>query len=209
MRTIEQIRAAMLKKGYVFFEKGDYNLNLIAVRENDIFENTFSDTFYCIFKKAGVWQTIEMEWTTLAGTLGHGGEKNPLTGAETGTGVDGVAIIIPNQYRGVYKFVDTYIGFLSYPYFMQVKNMDYWRDNDRNGLITKGKVYTGNYATLLHRMTNNNVNSKQVNSQYVAWSQGCNGAPEPQFRKLLRPVREAIKLYGNSFTYTILEAKDL
>ena len=140
-RTIEQIKAVMLKKGHKFFENGDYNLNIIAVRENNVFENTFSDTLYIIFKKAGVWQNIVLPWTTLAGTLGVGGEKNPLTGTQTGTGVDGVAIIAEGQYLGVYQFIDSYKGFLKYPYFAQIKNMHYYRDNDKNGIITKGMLY--------------------------------------------------------------------
>lgn len=209
-QIIEQLREVCKKKGYAFFERGDYNLNLIGVRENDAFENTFSDTLYCAYKEKGVWKLITIKWTTLAGTLGIGGEKNPLTGAQTGTGVDGVAVILEGQYRRVYRFIDTYNGWLWYPYFDQIANMKYLRDNDKDGLISrKGKVYEGNYKTNMHRMSNNGVESNQVNFWNVGWSQGCQGAPEPDFRKLLFAVREAVKRFGNVFSYTLLHRNDL
>ncbi|MDX1903796.1 MAG: hypothetical protein SFU27_06510 [Thermonemataceae bacterium] len=206
-RTIEQIKAVMQKKEYVFFEKGDYNLNLIAVRENDSFENTFSDTLYVIYKVKGIWQMLVLPWTTLAGTKGIGGEQKPLTGAQTGTGVDGVAVIVEGQYRSVFNFVDTYTGFSKYPFFNQVQPMNYYRDNDRDGKITRtGKVYRGNYATLLHRMSNNGVASNEVNTEWASWSQGCNGCPEPEFARLVELTRKAVKLHGTLFTYTLLHA---
>lgn len=203
--TIEQLRASILARNYAFFEQGDYNLNIVAIRENDVFENTFSDTLHLAYKEGGVWKLITTPWTTLAGTLGRGGEQSPLTGTGTGTGVSGVAIIVPSQYRRVFKFVDNYWQWLAYPFFQQIGNMQYWRDNNKNGVIDKGKIYVGNYATNLHRMGNNGVQKTWVNSQWEWWSQGCNGSCEPDFKKILAPTREAVKKWGNIFSYTMLE----
>lgn len=209
-RTPEQVLSVMEKKGYLVFKNGNYNLNIIAVRENDEFENNFSDTLYVIYYISGAIKMLEIPWTTLAGTKGKGGSNNPLTGKETGTGVDGVAVIVEGQYRKAYEFVDTYNGFLSYPYFNQIwgYELDYYRDNDKDRWITRGKIYKGDYRTCLHRMSNNGVNSKEVNLDFVPWSQGCNGAPEPEFKKLVELTRKAVSLWGNKFTYTILHAKD-
>jgi hypothetical protein len=206
--TVERTREALRKKGYAFFEAGDYNLNIIGVRNKQIFDNKFSDRLILLYKVNGIWRTLETAWTTLAGTAGKGGEQNPLTAQETGTGVSGTAVIIPNQYRRVYKFVDNYFLWLSYPYFAQVNNMQYWRDNDKNGKITKGKIYSGNYATNLHRMSNNNEPRTVINDMFVAWSQGCNGSPEPEYKKILPIVRESVKRYGDIFTYTLLDKED-
>lgn len=209
-QIIEQLRATCKRLKYAFFEKGDFNLNIIAVRENDIFENAFSDTLYIAYKVKGVWQLLTLPWTTLAGTLGIGGEQNPLTGAQTTTGIDGTAVILEGQYRGVYKFVDSYTGWLWYPYFDQIKDMKYLRDNDKNGVVTRaGKVYEGNYKTNMHRMSNNGIPSRFVNFWNVGWSQGCQGNPEPEFRKLLFAVREAVKLYGDIFTCTLLHRNQI
>ena len=212
--TTEQIvathREACRKVGYVFFEQGDYNLNIHAIRTDDVFDNRFSDCLRILYKEAGIWQVFESKWTTLAGTKGFGGEQSPLTGAQTGTGVSGVAVIVPNQYRRVYKFVDNYWQWLAYPFFQQVGNMQYWRDNDKNGIITKGRVYTGNYATNLHRMGNNRVEKEQVNSEIEYWSQGCNGSPEPQFKGILPIVRKAIvACKSDLFSYALFDSAQL
>ncbi len=208
LATIAQLKAICLKKGYAFFENGDYNLNMIAIRENDEFENTFSDTLHIAYKVNNVWELLTTKWTTLAGTLGVGGEKNPLTASQTGTGVSGTAVIVEGQYRSVYQFIDSYTGWLWYPYFNQIKPMKYYRDNDKDGKITRTTIHEGNYATNMHRMSNNGVESNQVNFWNVGWSQGCMGNPEPQFRLILPAVREAVKRYGDKFTMTLLHRKD-
>ncbi len=208
LATIEKLKSVCQKKGYAFFENGDYNLNIIAIRENDLFENTFSDTFHLAYKVNGVWELRTTKWTTLAGTLGKGGEKSPLTGAETGTGVSGTAVIAEGQYRGAYQFVDTYTGWLWYPYFDQIKNLKYYRDNDKDGKITRTTIYEGNYKTNMHRMSNNGVRSEQVNFWNVGWSQGCMGSPEPQFKLMLSAVRESVKIFGHKFTMTLLHRND-
>lgn len=207
-KQIQVLKQVCQKKGYSFFENGDYNLNIIAIRENDVFENTFSDTLHIAYKVNNIWQLMTIPFTTLAGTLGVGGEQNPLTAQQTGTGVSGTAVIIEGQYKGAYKFIDTYVGFLWYPYFMQIKPLKYYRDNDKNGIITRGKIYEGNFGTLLHRMSNNGVESKQVNFWNVGWSQGCMGSPEPQFKKILPIVRQSVKMYGDLFTLTLLHRND-
>lgn len=209
---ILRLKNACQKLGYAFFENGDFNLNLIAVRENDVFENTFSDTLNIVYKENGIWKLEKYNWTTLAGTLGVGGEQNPLTASQTGTGVSGTAVIVEGQYRGVFRFVDSNnynTLWLQYPYFDQIKNMNYYRDNDKNGIISRGRIYQGNYKTNLHRMTNNGVISRFVNYWNVGWSQGCNGCPEPDFKKIVDLVRKAVVLYGNVFSYTLLHRNQI
>jgi hypothetical protein len=212
-QLIEQMRETCKALDYPFFERGDFNLNLHAIRKqspNGVdFSNTFDDELRLSYKENGVWKLVRTKWTTLAGTLGQGGALNPLTGVQTGTGVDGVAVIKSGFYKSVFRFVDSYTGFLWYPYFDQVGNLDYYRDNDKDLKITKGKTYTANFKTLLHRMSNNNIESDIVNRWDVAWSQGCNGAPEPQFRQLLHPTRQAVKLFANLFSYGIFDETQL
>jgi len=41
------------------------------------------------------------------------------------------------------------------------------------------------------------------------WSLGCMGAAEPEFKKILPIVRASVKLYGDKFTGTIIESKDI
>jgi hypothetical protein len=53
---VAQLRAVLKKKGYAFFESGDFNLNIIAIREDDKFDNKFSDTVHIAYKVFGKWR---------------------------------------------------------------------------------------------------------------------------------------------------------
>ena len=58
--AINKVKSIMSRRGYSFFEKGDYNLNLIGVRSDIKVANKFADTFLCIFKESGNW--VLREW---------------------------------------------------------------------------------------------------------------------------------------------------
>lgn len=211
-KLIEKILFVYKKLGYKFFDEGDYNLNIIAIRENDVFENTFSDTLYAIYKVSGVWQVLALPWTTLAGTLGFGGEQSPLTAAQTGTGQDGVAIILEGQYRGALKWVRNGWRYPFVKYLKQIKPFKYLRDNNRNFKIDRNlPVQTGIYQTHLHPMSSTGLLTKFVNYWGSPWSQGCMGAPEPEFRKLEKLIELCIKMrpdLGDTFTLTVLHRND-
>lgn len=197
--TVEQIKAVMQQKAMQFFEE-EKRINLVAIRMDDIFDNRFSDKLFCIISINGKQKVTEIPWTTMPGTLGQGGVFNPLTVY----GVTGSAVMVEGQYT--YTFVDDYSGWLSYPYGYQTHPVKYYRDGNRDNRLDRGKTYEGLIGLNLHRMSNNDVEAEQVNSDYVAWSQGCQGASEPHFKKLLNPVRHHLSQYGVTFQYTLLHA---
>jgi hypothetical protein len=208
--SLKGIRSALKLKGYKFYED-EGKVNLIAVRMDDTYDNKFSDKLFVIQNIKGKFKMVEIPWTTTAGTLAHGGTLDPLGAKETGTGVAGTATVLENQYEDVYTFVDSKNYqklWLKYPYLYQTGNMDYYRDNDKDSKIDRGKVYTGNYGTNSHRMSNNGVKSTQVNAPGVPWSQGCQGAPEPEFKKLLPFFRTHVQKGHKKITYTLLKYSD-
>ena len=212
-RSFEQIKKVILDKGYKLFENGNYNINIIAVRENDVFENTFSDTLYLLYKVAGIWKVKTYKFTTLAGTKGFGGEKNPLTKAQTGTANDGVAIIKEGQYLGAFEYTVNPSG--NYPfqkYLKQVVPFTYYRDNDRNGVITRTSPQeTRNNQTHFHVMSNYG-DIDYINTDYVAYSQGCVGTNHHYFFNIeigIMPILErGVKLFGTKFSFTMLHGSD-
>ena len=214
-RSIDEIREVLKAKNYKFFEKGDFNLNLIAIREDDTFDNKFSDSLQMLYKENGVWKAPAFKFTTLAGTLGFGGEKAPLTAADTGTGVDGVAIILEGQYPGVYEYVNTGYRYPFVEYLNQVGNFDYLRDNNKDGLVSRNSTrQTGNFKTCFHAMSWINKNGTYSDSEFVnyigsPYSQGCIGAPAlTMFTGIMPIIRQSVKIWGKKFTPTILHAKD-
>jgi len=207
--NVKQIKEVYLKKGYKFFENGDFNLNLIAIRNKNVFTNQFDDDFLIVYKELGVWKIFQIEWTTVAGTLGKGGALNPLSGTETGTGVSGTAVILEGQYLKAFKWVENDWIYPFVKYFKQIGNLKYVRDNNRDFKIdTNTRIYIGNYKTHLHAMSPKGVLSKFVNYYFSAWSQGCMGAPEPSFKNIEPIVKKAIAIWGNSFSLTVLNKND-
>ena len=65
--TLDQIKSAMIAKGYKWFEEGDFNLNLIGVRNSDTGDtvtNAFDDTFFIAYRDAGKWKIHNYACTT-------------------------------------------------------------------------------------------------------------------------------------------------
>ena len=91
--AINKIKSIFDKKGYRFFENGNYNLNIIGIRSEIKIANSFDDALLCIFKVNGNWQFLEYDITTDSGLYWL---KNPMN-------KKGTALLVPNQYKATYK----------------------------------------------------------------------------------------------------------
>ena len=77
-------------KGYVFFDKGEYNLNIIGIRKSgNLITNGFDDYIVVIYKNKRGWQKIYYRATTEPGSY-------YMYSCPT---KDGTAIMVPGQYR--------------------------------------------------------------------------------------------------------------
>lgn len=217
-QTFDEIRSRQLQCGHQFF---DNSVNLIAVRHDNFFDNGFTDTLYLAYRDYGCAitdpnrnQLISIPWTTLAGSLGHGGALHPkqargfnITTQQWET-TAGVAILKAGQYLRAYQFVDNYAGWLQYPYFQQVAPVDIYRDADKDLYFKRGAGMTiqrGLFGINIHRMSGNGKNSNILNTRQAVWSEGCQGATEPEFKKILPFIREDARRFGNLFSYTVIE----
>lgn len=181
-----------------------FYMNMIGIRKDRIFDNTFDDRLVVLYKNASnIWEFREIKWTTMPGTLGKHGVYDPITVL----GITGVATLKPGTYKDVYTFVDTYRGWLNYPYWQQTGNLTIYRDGNKNDILEDvNPQQTGTiFGINIHRMSNNGVETNQLNSAWVSWSIGCQGAPEPTFKTLLPYAREHVKNIGNKFTYHLVE----
>jgi len=191
--TVEEIKAVMLAKGYTVFEDvRGYDLNLFGIRTADTESNTFNDLL-------GVFYVFEDRWNCFAfpGTTDPGlyWRKNPMN-------VNGTAFLKPGQYREVYK-LGLHKG---YPALQQQKPMTVYRDANRDSYadLDENNTQTGIFGINLHRASlqgpSDNVNK---------WSAGCQVVQDPiHFEFKIELVREAKAIYGNSFSYTLLEESD-
>lgn len=197
--TREQIETAVKSKGYRWFEGGNYNLNIVGVRNsetNNVVTNKFDDCLTVSYSIDGENKFHCFDATTDPGT--HW-EQNILN-------KDGVAILVPGQYRGSHK-IGLHAG--KYEALRQQKPLKVYRDKNKDGIydMVAENIHEGIYGINIHRATKwEGKKSTQIDK----WSAGCQViAANDDFKLFMELVNESSKLYGNSFTYTLIESKDI
>ena len=121
--TREQIEAAMASKGYKYFTGGDYDVNIIGVRNSETknrVTNAFDDCLTISYKIDGEWQFHCFKCTTDPGTAYM---NDPIVESK------GTAILKPGQYRGSHK-LRLHQG--KYLALGQKRDVTVYRDNNRD-----------------------------------------------------------------------------
>jgi hypothetical protein len=195
--TLDQIKSAMIAKGYKWFEEGDFNLNLIGIRNSDTGDtvtNAFDDTFFIAYRDAGKWKIHNYACTTDPGAHWQQAPMN----------AGGTASLVPNQYRSTWR-IDLHQGV--YKALKQFKPVDTYRDKNKDLKYTRHieDITNGIYGINIHR-----ASATGVSNRVDKWSAGCQVlADSADFANLMYLAHVAEKKYGNSFTYTLLESKNI
>ena len=200
--TREQIQQTVEDNGYKYFHdnlnKG-YDVNIIGIRNSKTkgrVTNAFDDTLTISYKIDGEWQYHEFNCTTDPGS--HWVE-NLLN-------EKGVAILRPNQYRGSHK-LDFHQG--RYLALRQKSDVTVYRDNDRdnNYDLNESKTDTRIFGINIHRATGRS-GGKSI--RVDKWSAGCQViADNDDWHTFLGICQSAREIHGNSFSYTLIESKDI
>jgi hypothetical protein len=190
---IDKIKVAMKAKGYAFFENGDYNINIIGIRNSDTgnkVTNVFDDLLTVSYKIGDVWHFKKWAATTDPGTKGVKEFHN----------AQGVARLVPGQYRGSHA-IGLHQG--KYEALKQAKPVKVYRDANKDMTYDTKLITEGIYGINIHKAG--------ADSTYVEnWSEGCQVFKKSaDFDEFMALVKKAATLHGNSFTYTLLESKDL
>jgi hypothetical protein len=190
----EKIEKAVKTKGYVWFEGAkDYDLNIVGVRNSatgDKVTNLFDDTLSVSYKVNGVWVYKEWQATTDPGKKGVMEFHNAA----------GVARLVPGQYRGSHT-IGLHQG--KYEALKQQKNVKVYRDKDKDMQYDTDVIQEGVFGINIHKAG--------ADSTYVEnWSEGCTVFKKSaEFDAFMLICKEAAKIHGNSFTYTLIESKDI
>ena len=201
MYTREQVQTTVESKGYKWFHdnrnKG-YDVNIIGIRNSKTkgrVTNAFDDTMTISYKCAeGYWHFHEYDCTTDPGTHWVENLLNP----------DGVAILKPGQYRGSHK-IRSHQG--KYEALGQKKPVTVYRDNNLNETYDYDNASTGVYGINIHRAT---AKSSGKSTRVDKWSAGCQViARNSDWHEFLNICKKARDIHGNSFSYTLLESKDI
>ncbi|WP_298151941.1 hypothetical protein [Flavobacterium sp.] len=193
--TREQIQAAVKSKNYVWFEADNYDVNIVGIRNAAVGKNVtnvFDDYLTVSYKTGGVWQFKIWPITTDPGTKAVKEFHNP----------NGVARLIPNQYRGSHT-IGLHQG--KYEALKQQKPLKVWRDKNKDMTFDQTVVEEGIFGINIHR------SNPTTESQYVEnWSEGCQVFKRAKdFNDFMLICNKAKDFHGNSFTYTLIESKDI
>ena len=202
MYTREQIETAVKAKGYKRFEDASnkgYDVNIVGVRNNETkgrVTNAFDDHITISYKIDGEWYFECFKCTTDPGSHWV---KNIMR-------EDGVAILKPGQYRGSHK-LRLHQG--KYMALGQQKPVKVYRDNNRDGKydLIEESVQEGLFGINIHRATGR---SGGTSTRVDKWSAGCQViANNDDWHCFLDICMTAREIWGNSFTYTLIESKDI
>ena len=197
MYTKEQIKNAVESKGHRFFEEGDWNVNIIGIRNSETANkvtNRFDDIITVSYKVNNTWEYHEFACTTDPGT--HWVE-NVLS-------KKGVAILKPGQYKGSHKIRKHQNR---YEALGQKEPVTVYRDNNKDGVYDMVKTETGLFGINIHRATKY---AGRKSTQVDKWSAGCQViAANDDWTKFMKIMRQAKRIWRNSFTYTLIESKDI
>ena len=185
------------KKGYAYFTKGNYNLNIIGVRsnKNNKVTNKYDDCLVVIYNTELGWKRQIYTITTEPG--------RSIMKAPSNT--KGTAILAPGQYRGAYK-IDKHRG--KYDALCQRnKPVKVYRDNNKDNTYDyiPENTETGMFGINIHRS-----NEFWTRSTVDGYSAGCQVFNDPkEFVSFMSLVKKAAAIYGNCFTYTLITEEDI
>jgi hypothetical protein len=177
--------------GYAVFERDDldYNLNIVGIRKTNSQANSFDDALWVGWKYKGAWKSFQYPITTDPGTYYR---LNPIN-------VDGTAILAPGQYRKSHA-----IGLHrnSYSALVQVGTLKVYRDNNKNALLDHVNLTPASGTGINIHHASNTGTSTVVDK----FSAGCQVFSNiNHFNEFMSFCTKARELWGNSFTYTLLE----
>jgi|TARA_Y100000310_G_C20428911_1_gene690417 hypothetical protein len=201
MYTREQIAETLKAKGHKWFEdhnnKG-YDVNIVGIRSSETngkVTNEFDDHLTISYKCSdGGWHFYCWAATTDPGQYWM---EHPMNN-------NGTAILVPGQYRSSHK-IRLHQG--KYEALCQQRPVRVYRDGNKDDIydVDEDTITQGIYGINIHR-SNPYTESYYVNK----WSAGCQVFKRvDDFDSFMEICHKAKDIWGNSFTYTLIESEDI
>jgi len=189
------LKEILKNKGYAYFEKGNYNLNIVGVRRNgNVCTNDFNDALILEYKDKD--DRLVRKVFPITTTPG-------LKSLKQIQNYKGCAILVPGQYRSAYK-IGLHKG--KYKALCQAKPLPVYRDNN------KDDKYDFNPSTIDTGIFGINIHKAGTSSIIVdGWSAGCQVfAKRDDFNTFMTACNKQIECgNGSTFTYTLLTEDDI
>lgn len=210
---IKKILDTMKAKGYKIYER-PYEMNIVGIRrqyEGMVYSNSFMDSIYLVYKDdSGMWQKNVYPISTIPGR----DIKDPVTKTkkklkEWKNSPDRKSLIARRPFIGTLmeaQYIDVYaLGeFHGYRAMKSKGTQKAYRDqNLSDGVITYSSKDSGNFGMHIHAGFPGGTNVDN-------WSEGCQVFKTQANLDHFFDICEKHKSkYGNSFTYTLMLAKDV
>jgi hypothetical protein len=194
--SVADIIKVLHKKEYAIFTNdiSPFNLNIVGIRATHPKVNAFNDVLNVFWYYKGHLNVVKMDCTTLAGLYYLEKPCNPK----------GCAILKAGQYRSTYE-----LGLHNGKYealCQRLGEVTVYRDNDKdvNYDMIDATEETGYFGINIHR-----ANAKDESPDVNTWSAGCQVIQNPHnYDVFMQICRESSEIWGNSFTYTLLDESD-
>lgn len=200
--TINQIIQAYKKNNYKIFDGVDdsgnfkaLDLNIFGIRAKNIDQTAdLFDDLIGVFYKLNENNTVIQTWQATTDP-GKYFLNDPMNS-------NGTFIMIPGQYRGAYAIGKHH----TQDALVQVGMLKGYRDTNRDNIMNldPSLIYEGSNFGV-------NIHHKEVDSETIGLgSAGCQvfkNTAEHQY--LIGLCRQAVALWGNSFTYTLLTENEV
>lgn len=188
-----QVQEVFRKKGYDFFAKGAFNLNIFGIRAENKIANEFDDLI-CVYYRSNAGGNIELRYpaTTDPGTYWL---LNPMSPG-------GSAILVEGQYKSAYQLGKHY----GHEALVQIAPVSCYRDNNKDNVLdqVRSTITTGLYGINIH-------SAWWVEEADVVGnaSAGCQVFKKKSHHASVIDIcKQAAKIYGNKFTYTLFNQTD-
>jgi len=192
-KNIRGLLSLMKSKGYQINDK-PYQLNIVGVRSDANTPNKFDDKMYVFWNTENGWEGKYFTITTDPGTYWLNNPMQP----------SGTAILKQGQYINSHK-IGLHQG--KYKALTQQKPVTVIRDYDRNAILdfNNGKEDKGLFGINIHRA--NATGTTKTIDKYSAGCQVFENAED--FAKFLELAEKHNTMYGNNFTYTLVDERAL
>jgi hypothetical protein len=195
--TTQEIISALQRLGHSVYKNDTkpYNLNIVGIRSTKPIVNEFNCLMAVFWQYEGQWNMYKMQMTSLPGIYWLANPSNPR----------GCAILKEGQYKSVYK-VDKHNS--KYDAICQrLGDVTVYRDDDRDREydMIKGTEDTGSFGINIHR-----AHADYELETVDKYSAGCQVIQDPdEFEVHMEIAKKAAEVWGNSFTYTLINEKNL
>lgn len=191
-----EIERAVKAKGYAWFTGLDFDVNIVGIRNSETYDhvtNKFDDLITVSYRLLdGEWEYFEFQCTTDPGKHWVENIMNE----------SGVAILKEGQYRGSHK-IRKHRG--QYDALCQKAPLQVYRDKNLDECfdLIEENIKEGIYGINIHKAGRD---SKRIDK----WSAGCQViAKESDWNVFMAIMYEARNIWGNSFTYTLINSNDI